>query len=165
MPRLTLSDFSTESALDFTTSCPGHHHDGCRAQMLHWRIQGCHLRQSCALLERCIILGVAASDITTTGAELNGFAGGFSDGTYGYLVPYGNGYAKSCALLLRRLPWEGGALHAHRFTTVVVFVITTREANHRGFSDGLIVTFCGYIVPCCNSKASMAGSALAPTVI
>ena len=33
---------------------------------------------------------VAVLDLTTTDSDLKGFNGGFSDGTYGYLVPYFN---------------------------------------------------------------------------
>lgn len=37
--------------------------------------------------------GVTALDLTTVDPELRGFAGGFTDGRYGYFVPLTNGAA------------------------------------------------------------------------
>jgi hypothetical protein len=94
--QFTLCYFMTVAVQGLTANCPGSHHEGFLAQMLPWRIQRCLLRQSCALLERCLFRGGAAFhsqrfctagavlDLTIPDVELQGFTGGLSDGTYGF---------------------------------------------------------------------------------
>ena len=59
---------------------------------------------------------VAVLDLTTQDAALKGFAGGFTDGAYGYVVPYING---------AWLSWQD-------FSTVAVLDLTITNAALKG---------------------------------
>jgi len=76
-------------------------------------------------------------DLTSTDADLKGFIGGFTDGRYGYFVPYNNGAAFG---KVARVDFTD-------FSTVSVLDLTLTDANLRGFIGGFTDGRYGYFVP------------------
>jgi len=76
-------------------------------------------------------------DLTTIDADLKGFAGGFTDGRYGYFVPWNNGtyFGKVVRIDL------------NDFSTVSVLDLTTTDADLKGFFGGFTDGRYGYFVP------------------
>jgi hypothetical protein len=76
-------------------------------------------------------------DLTTTDAALKGFYGGFTDGRYGYFVPWDNGayFGKVARVDL------------NDFSTVSVLDLTTTDAALKGFVGGFTDGRYGYFVP------------------
>jgi len=77
-------------------------------------------------------------DVATTDAGLKGFRGGFTDGTYGYLVPYKNeaGYHGKVT-----------RFSLQSFGDVQVLDVSTTDADLKGFRGGFTDGTYGYIVP------------------
>ena len=75
---------------------------------------------------------VAVLDLTTKDAALKGFAGGFTDGAYGYVVPYSNG------------AWHGevAQFSLQDFSTVAVLDSTTTNAALKGAISEKCFSFC-----------------------
>ena len=69
-------------------------------------------------------------DLTTTDSDVKGFIGGFSDETYGYLVPFHNG---------------------RYFGSVDVLDLTTTDSDLKGLFGGFSDGTYGYLVPVDNS--------------
>ena len=69
---------------------------------------------------------VASLDLTTTDSDVKGFIGGFSDETYGYLVPFHNG---------------------RYFGSVDVLDLTTTDSDLKGLFGGFSDGTYGYLVP------------------
>jgi len=76
-------------------------------------------------------------DLTSTDADLKGFAGGFTDGRYIYLVPESNGdYFGKVA-----------KIDIHDFATVSVLDLTSTNAELKGFTGGFTDGKYGYFIP------------------
>jgi len=91
---------------------------------------------------------VQVLDLATTDASLKGFRGGFTDGTYGYLVPFQNeaGYHGKVARFSLRT-----------FSDVQVLDVAAIDADLKGFRGAFTDGTYGYIVPhkrrsLCNGK-------------
>jgi hypothetical protein len=84
--------------------------------------------------------GVTWRDLTAVDPDLTGFAGGFTDGRYGYIVPYtnGSGYSGKVARL---------DLQDFSSGTVTVLDLTTAQNALWGFSGGFTDGRYGYFVP------------------
>ena len=56
-------------------------------------------------IQLCIFSNVAVLHLTATDSDRKGFEGGFSDGTYGYLVPYYNGarFGEVCTIPIEHI--------------------------------------------------------------
>jgi len=79
-------------------------------------------------------------NLATTDADLKGFQGGFTDGCYGYFVPYSNGaYSGKVA-----------RVDLNNFSSVSVLNLTTTYADLKGFVGGFTDGRYGYFVPCNN---------------
>jgi len=80
---------------------------------------------------------VSVLDLTATDSDLKGFEGGFTDGTYGYMVPHynGNQFGKVARFLLSD------------FSTVSVLDLTATDPDLKGFFGGLTDGTYGYMVP------------------
>jgi hypothetical protein len=86
------------------------------------------------------VSGVTVLDLTTIDAELLGFAGGFSDGRYGYLVPNGIGvvsYGKIARV----------DLQSFITTSVTVLDLSLVDSQLKGFEGGFTDGRYGYFVP------------------
>ncbi len=83
--------------------------------------------------------GVTVLDLTTIDANLKGFRGGFTDGRFGYLVPYNNGapFGKVARVDLQNFT-SGG---------VTILDLTTIDPNLKGFVGGFTDGYYGYFVP------------------
>jgi hypothetical protein len=83
--------------------------------------------------------GVTELDLTTVDGDLKGFAGGFSDGRYGYFVPNHNGsyFGKVARVDLQNFV-SGG---------VTVLDLTTVDSDLKGFHGGFTDGRYGYFVP------------------
>jgi len=77
-------------------------------------------------------------DVATTDASLQGFRGGFTDGTYGYLVPYKNeaGYHGKVT-----------RFNLQSFGDVQVLDVSTKDTDLTGFRGGFSDGTYGYILP------------------
>ncbi len=86
--------------------------------------------------------GVTVLDLTTVDVDLKGFMGGFSDGRYGYFVPYNNGAAFG----------KVARVDLQNFTTsgVSVFDLATIDTTLKGFAGGFSDGRYGYFVPFSN---------------
>jgi hypothetical protein len=88
----------------------------------------------------------ASLDLTTIDPNLKGFIGGFTDGRYGYLVPYVSGGSTRHGRLVR--------FDLQNFTTGGVTVLnlqsidTTLAGFYGGFTDGRY----GYVIPFYNAS-------------
>jgi len=80
---------------------------------------------------------VSVLDLTTTDADLKGFWGGFTDGRYGYFVPY---YIGTFSGKVARVDLSD-------FSTVSVLDLTTTDADLKGFRGGFTDGRYGYFVP------------------
>ena len=76
-------------------------------------------------------------DLTDTDVDLKGFFGGFTDGRYGYFVPFYNGaYSGKIA-----------RVDLSDFATVAVLDLTLTDADLKGFYGGFTDGRYGYFVP------------------
>ncbi len=76
-------------------------------------------------------------NLESTDADLKGFFGGFTDGRYGYFVPYNNGaYHGKIA-----------RVDLSNFSTVSVLDLTSTDADLKGFFGGFTDGRYGYFVP------------------
>jgi len=83
--------------------------------------------------------GVSFLDLSTVNANLKGFHGGFTDGTYGYFVPYYNGAQHGNVARIDLTDFS---------TSGVSFLdLTTVNANLKGFNGGFTDGKYGYFVP------------------
>ena len=85
-------------------------------------------------------------NLTSVDADLRGFAGGFTDGRYGYFVPFSNGSVFG----------KVARVDLHNFTTsgITVLDLTTVDSGLKGFSGGFTDGRYGYFVPYLNTSAS-----------
>jgi len=81
-------------------------------------------------------------DLTATDSDLGGFMGGFTDGTYGYLVPYGNGARGKVA-----------RFSLSDFSTVSLLDLTATDSDLKGFNGGFTDGTYGYLVPYSNGAS------------
>jgi hypothetical protein len=81
-------------------------------------------------------------NLQSTDADLKGFIGGFTDGRYGYFVPYYNGsyFGKVARVDLTD------------FSTVSVLNLSSTDANLKGFAGGFTDGRYGYFVPFYNGS-------------
>ncbi len=93
--------------------------------------------------------GVIILDLTTVDATLKGFLGGFSDGRYGYFVPYDNGarFGKVVRVDLQNFS-SGG---------VTVLDLTTIDPSLKGFQGGFSDGLYGYFIPHSTSTNAFLG--------
>jgi len=76
-------------------------------------------------------------DLTATDPDLKGFEGGFTDGTYGYVLPYNNGnYLGKVARFL-----------LSDFSSVSVLDLAATDQDLKGFQGGFTDGTYGYVVP------------------
>jgi len=75
-------------------------------------------------------------DLTGTDSDLKGFVGGFTDGTYGYMVPYNGAYSGKVARFL-----------LSDFSSVSVLDLTATDSDLKGFHGGFTDGTYGYLVP------------------
>jgi len=75
-------------------------------------------------------------DLTGTDSDLKGFVGGFTDGTYGYMVPYNGAYSGKVARFL-----------LSDFSSVSVLDLTAMDSDLKGFVGGFTDGTYGYMVP------------------
>ena len=76
-------------------------------------------------------------NLTTTDADLKGFFGGFTDGRYGYFIPYYNGASSG----------KIARVDLNDFSTVSVLNLTTTDNDLKGFIGGFTDGRYGYFVP------------------
>ena len=80
-------------------------------------------------------------DLSTTDADLKGFTDAFTDGTYGYFVPYYNGVIKFGKVARVTLS---------DFSTVDVLDLSTIDSDLKGFNSGFTDGTYGYFSPYSN---------------
>merc|ERR1712217_257042 len=80
---------------------------------------------------------VQVLDLTSTDSDLKGFAGGFSDGTNGYLVPYDNGASQG----------KVARFNLNTFGDVQVLDLTATWGDLKSFAGGFSDGTYGYLVP------------------
>jgi hypothetical protein len=80
---------------------------------------------------------VSVLDLTSTDADLKGFFGGFTDGRYGYFVPYSNGSRHG----------KIARVDLNDFSSVSVLNLTGTDADLKGFIGGFTDGRYGYFVP------------------
>jgi hypothetical protein len=85
--------------------------------------------------------GVTFLDLTAVNANAKGYAGGFTDGRYGYFVPYTYNGSLSSGLAAR--------IDLQNFTTggVTIIDLTTLNGNAKGFYGGFTDGQHAYFVP------------------
>jgi hypothetical protein len=76
-------------------------------------------------------------NLATTDADLKGYAGGFTDGRYGYFVPWDNGSAFG----------KVARVDLTDFSTVSVLDLTSTDADLKGYIGGFTDGRYGYFVP------------------
>merc|ERR1712190_275041 len=86
---------------------------------------------------------VQVLDLTSTDSDLKSFAGGFSDGTNGYLVPYDNGASHG----------KVARFNLNTFGDVQVLDLTATDSDLQVFAGGFSDGTYGYIVPYKNQGA------------
>jgi len=86
---------------------------------------------------------VQVLDVSATSADLKGFRGGFTDGTYGYLVPFKNGLYKKGAGHHGKV----ARFSLQTFDDVQVLDVATKDTSLKGFRDGFTDGTYGYLVP------------------
>jgi len=90
------------------------------------------------------ILPASVLDLTATDSDLKGFRGGFTDGTYGYMVPWNNGaYSGKVA-----------RFSLSDFSSVLVLDLTATDSDLKGFWGGFTDGTYGYMVPHYNGDKS-----------
>jgi len=150
--RFSLSDFSSVSVLDLTATdsdlkgFQGGFTDGTYGYMVpHYNGEGdAEAFGKVARFSLSDFSSVSVLDLTATDPELNGFVGGFTDGTYGYLVPLysyvvptynGVNYGKVARFSLSD------------FSSVSVLDLTATDSDLKGFRGGFTDGTYGYMVP------------------
>ena len=78
-------------------------------------------------------------NLASTDADLKGFVGGFTDGRYGYFVPYSNGayFGKVARVDLNNFAAGG----------ITVLNLASTDADLKGFNGGFTDGRYGYFVP------------------
>jgi len=89
-------------------------------------------RKPCYALGRPSVLNLASTD-----ADLKGFHGGFTDGRYGYFVPYNNGASFG----------KVARVDLNDFSSVTVLNLASTDADLKGFVGGFTDGRYGYFVP------------------
>lgn len=133
MLRVLVSDFATASILDIGAAdsalkgFQGGFWDGRYAYLMPY-YNGSVYSGKIARVDLSDFSTVASLDLGSVNASLKGFRGGFTDGVYGYCVPWNNGAAHG---LFARFSLSN-------FTTASVSFInlTSTNANLKGFSKG-----------------------------
>jgi len=110
------------------------------------KLQNAELNLQVAELKSMVMwpmLPPSVLDLTATDSDLRGFEGGFTDGTYGYVVPYNNGayFGKVARFLLSD------------FSSVSVLDLTATDSDLKGFIGGFTDGTYGYLVPNNNGAA------------
>ena len=80
---------------------------------------------------------VSVLNLASTDADLKGFYGGFTDGRYGYFVPYNNGVASG----------KVARVDLTDFSTVSVLNLALTDVDLKGFQGGFTDGRYGYFVP------------------
>ena len=78
-------------------------------------------------------------NLVSTDVDLKGFQGGFTDGRYGYFVPYHNGAGAAFGKVAR--------VDLNDFSTVSVLNLVSTDADLKGFWGGFTDGRYGYFVP------------------
>merc|ERR1712060_32614 len=99
---------------------------------------------------------VSVLDLTATDSDLNGFAGGFTDGIYGYVLPYQNSGGKFGKVARFSLS---------DFSTVSVLDLTATDSDLKGFWGGFTDGTYGYVVPYLNEAPFAQGKVARFSVI
>jgi len=146
--RFSLQTFGDVQVLDVATTDAdfkgfrGGFTDGTYGYMVpHKRRSSCHgkiARFSLQTFSDIQVLDMAAAD-----ADLKGFRGGFTDGTYGYLVPFKNGRYRSGAGHHGKI----ARFNLRTFGDVQVLDVAATGAGLTGFRDGFSDGTYGYLVP------------------
>ena len=76
-------------------------------------------------------------DLTTKSAALQGFAGGFTDGAYGYAIPHSNRFRNGMV----------ARVNMQDFNAVAVLDLTPKNAALEGFAGGFTDGAYGYVAP------------------
>jgi len=145
--RFSLSDFSTVSVLDLAATDSdlkgfrGGFTDGTYGYMVPYH-NGAAYFGKVARFSLSDFSSVSVLDLAATDSDLKGFCGGFTDGTYGYMVPDRNdgGYFGKVA-----------RFSLSDFSTVWVLDLTARDPDLRGFMGGFTNGTYGYMVPYFNN--------------
>jgi len=90
-------------------------------------------------LQNFTAAGVTVLDLATVNAGLTGFFGGFTDGRYGYFVPYNNGSFSGKVARVDLQNFTAGGVTSLDLATV--------DAGLRGFRGGFTDGRYGYFVP------------------
>ncbi len=95
--------------------------------------------------------GVTVLDLTTIDVDLKGFRGGFTDGNFGYLVPYSNGTNTPFGKVVR--------IDLQNFTPggVTILDLTMVSTDLKGFSGGFTDGRYGYLIPLQNASNAQFG--------
>ena len=146
--RLDLNDFSTVTVLDFTTISGdlkgyfGGFVDGKYAYFVpYYNGADYHGKIVRVDLQNFVVGGCTVLDLSVTDSDLKGFRGGFTDGTYGYFVPYNTN--NSSSKLVR--------VDLRNFSTVTVLNLASISSDYKGFSRGFTDGKYGYFVPYANT--------------
>jgi len=150
--RFSLSDFSTVSVLDLTATDPdlkgfyGGFTDGTYGYLVPHTNGGGVYSGKVARFLLSDFSTVSVLDLTAKDPDLKGFYGGFTDGTYGYLVPHNNGGGVYTGKVAR--------FSLSDFSTLSVLDLTARDPDLRGFVGGFTDGTYGYMVPLVNNGLS-----------
>jgi len=145
--RINLTDFSASgvSYLDLTTVDPnlkgfrGGFTDGTYGYFVPYQDSVAHGNVARIDLTDFSASGVSYLDLTTVDANLKGFIGGFTDGTYGYFVPWNDGTEHGNVVRVDLTDFSASGVSNLDLTTV--------DANLKGFIGGFSDGTYGYLVP------------------
>ncbi len=99
-------------------------------------------------LQNFTVGGVTPLDLTASNADLKGFSGGFTDGRYGYFIPFYSGSGSASGLIARvdlQNFADGG---------VTTLNLASANADLKGFQGGFTDGRYGYFVPYYNGSFS-----------
>jgi len=140
--RFLLSDFSTVSVLDLTGTdvdlkgFEGGFTDGTYGYLVPYYNDGGQFGKV-ARFSLSDFSTVSVLDLAANHNDLWGFTGGFTDGTYGYMVPYNyNGFVGKVA-----------RFSLSDFSSVSVLDLTATDIDLKGFHGGFTDGTYGYTVP------------------
>jgi len=141
--RFLLSDFSSVSVLDLTATDSdlkgfyGGFTDGTYGYMVPKSYHNGAYSGKVARFLLSDFSSVSVLDLTAMDSDLKGFVGGFTDGTYGYMVPHYNGanFGKVARFSLSD------------FSSVSVLDLTATDSDLKGFHGGFTDGTYGYMVP------------------
>jgi len=141
--RFSLSDFSSVRVLDLTATDSdlkgfyGGFTDGTYGYMVPKSYHNGAYSGKVARFLLSDFSSVSVLDLTAMDSDLKGFVGGFTDGTYGYMVPHYNGanFGKVARFSLSD------------FSSVSVLDLTATDSDLKGFHGGFTDGTYGYMVP------------------